>query len=98
MPKITPTDDRVLLKGISNIQATVSGLVIPAGVSKDRPEKAEVLAIGPGYLKKDGSRIPLDVKVGDVVYISKYAAEIITIEEEEHYIIRENSILAIINS
>lgn len=96
LKKIKPLDDRVLLKGISEMQTTVSGIIIPDTASKDRPQKAEVLAVGPGTLKKDGSRVPLDVKVGDIVLVSKYAADEVKIDGEEYYIIHQSSILAVI--
>lgn len=96
MKKIKPLDDRVLLRGINEMQTTASGIIIPETASKDRPQKAEVLAVGPGILKKDGSRVPLDVKVGDQVLVSKYAADEVKIEGEEYYIIHQSSILAII--
>lgn len=94
--KIRPLDDRVLLRGISEMQTTASGIIIPETASKDRPQKAEVLAVGPGLLKKDGHRVPLDVKVGDQVLVSKYAADEVKIDGEEYYIIHQSSILAII--
>jgi chaperonin GroES len=96
LKKIKPLDDRVLLRGINEMQTTASGIIIPETASKDRPQKAEVLAVGPGILKKDGSRVPLDVKVGDQVLVSKYAADEVKIEGEEYYIIHQSSILAII--
>lgn len=94
--KIKPLEDRVLLKGLSEMTTTASGIIIPATASKDRPQKAEVLAVGPGAQKKDGSRIPLDVKVGDIVLVSKYAADEVKVEGEDYYIIRQSSILAVI--
>ncbi len=95
--KIKPLDDRVLLRGVSEMNTSVSGIIIPETASKDRPQKAEVLAVGPGLKKKDGSRVPLDVKVGDIVLVSKYAADEVKIAGEEFYIIHESSILAVLN-
>jgi chaperonin GroES len=94
--KIRPLEDRILLKGISEMQTMASGIIIPETASKDRPQKAAVLAVGPGIMKKDGSRLPLDVKVGDQVLVSKYAADEVKIEGEDYYIIRQSSILAVI--
>jgi len=96
LKKIKPLEDRVLLKGISDMQTTVSGIIIPETASKDRPQKAEVLATGPGLMKKDGNRLPMDVKVGDKVLVSKYAADEVKIDGEDYYIIRQSSILAVI--
>ena len=94
--KIQPLEDRVLLKGISEMKTTVSGIIIPETASKDRPQKAEVLAVGPGLKTKNGDRIPVDVKAGNIVLVSKYAADEVKIEGEDYYIIRESSILAVI--
>lgn len=94
--KIIPLEDRVLLKGVSDIKTTASGIIIPESASKDRPQQAEVLAVGPGLMKKDGSRLPMDVKVGQLVLVSKYAADEIKIEGEQYYVIRQSSILAVI--
>lgn len=95
--KIKPLEDRVLLRGISDIETTASGIIIPETASKDRPQKAEVLAVGPGAVKKDGSRIPMDVKVGDIVLVSKYASDEVKIDGEGYYVIRQSSILAVIS-
>jgi len=97
LKKIKPLEDRVLLKGVSDLNTTASGIIIPVTASKDRPEKAEVLAVGPGAKKKDGSRIAMDTKVGDIVLVSKYASDSVKIDGEEYYIIRESSILAVIS-
>ncbi len=95
--KIKPLEDRVLLKGVSEVNTTASGIIIPITASKERPQKAEVLAVGPGVMKKDGSRLPMDVKIGDIVLVSKYAADEVKIEGEDYYIIRQTSILAVIS-
>lgn len=95
--KIKPLEDRVLLKGVSEVDTTASGIIIPVTASKERPQKAEVLAVGPGIMKKDGSRLPMDVKVGDIVLVSKYAADEVKIEGVDYYIIRQTSILAVIS-
>lgn len=97
LKNIQPLEDRVLLVGINEMKTTASGIIIPVTASKDRPQKAKVLAVGPGVKKKDGGRLPVDVKVGDIVLVSKYAADEVKIEGEDYYIIREGSILAIIN-
>jgi len=93
---IKPLEDRVLLQGINEMRTTASGIIIPETASKDRPQKAKVLAVGPGAKRKDGTRIPMDVKIGDIVFVSKYAADEVKISGEEYYIIRESSILGIV--
>ena len=95
--KIKPLEDRVLLKGVSEVNTTASGIIIPVTASKERPQKAEVLAVGPGKMKEDGSRISMNVNVGDVVLVSRYASDEIKIDGENYYIIPETSILAVIS-
>lgn len=97
LKNIQPLEDRVLLQGINEMKTTASGIIIPVTASKDRPQKAKVLAVGPGVKKKDGGRLTVDVKVGDIVLVSKYAADEVKIDGEDYYIIREGSILAIVN-
>lgn len=94
--KIKPLDDRVLLKGLSEIDTSVSGIIIPDTASKERPQRGEVIAVGPGRRNDDGSRSELQVKVGDIVLFSKYAPDEIIIDGEDYIIAREDHILAII--
>lgn len=96
MNKVTPLEDRVLLSSVVE-EKTASGIIIPETIRAERPQKVKVLAVGPGMTKKDGSRIPMDVKAGDVVLISKYAVDEIEVDKERYYIARQNAILAIIN-
>ena len=94
--KIRPMEDRVLLKGLSDLDTSMSGIIIPETASKDRPQKGKVLAVGPGKLTEDGKRVPLQVKVGDIVLFSKYAPDEITVDDQEFIIAREDQILAVI--
>ncbi len=94
--KIKPLDDRVLLKGLSELDTSVSGIIIPETASKDRPQRGEVIAVGPGRLNDDGSRSALQVKVGDVVIFSKYAPDEIIVDGEDFIIAREDHILAVV--
>jgi len=95
--QIKPLEDRVLIQGISEIDTSVSGIIIPETASKDRPQRGKILAAGPGKKTDDGKRIPMDVKVGDIVIFSKYAPDEITIDGEDFIIAREDSIIAIVN-
>jgi len=95
--KIKPLDDRVLIQGISEIDISVSGIIIPETASKDRPQRGRILAAGPGKKNDEGKRIPMDVQVGDEVIFSKYAPDEITIDGEDFIIAREDSIIAIVN-
>ena len=96
--KIVPLHDRVVVKPFTEEEKkTKSGLIIPDTVSKERPEQGKVLAVGEGRFNDDGKRIPMTVKVGDIILFSKYGPDEVKVEGEEFYILREDSILAIIN-
>ena len=91
--KITPLYDRVLLKRIEETEVRRSGIIIP-DTAKEKPQEAEVIAVGKGKLDDDGKVIPLEVKKGDRVLIGKYSGTEVTIDGEEHIILREEEILA----
>ncbi len=91
---IRPLGDRVVLRGCEAEETTKSGIVL-TGSSKEKPQEAEVLAVGPGgYV--DGNKVEMEVKVGDKVLFSKYAGTEVKHEGEEVIVVRQNDILAII--
>ncbi len=93
---VTPLNDRVLIKPIEEeMTSTASGIIIPDTVSKEKPERGEVIAVGDGKWQ-DGKKVPLSVKIGDKVVFSKYGYDEVKVKGEEYYILREESILAII--
>ena len=92
--KLQPLGDKIVLKVMEEAEATISGIFIPDS-SKERPSKAEVIAVGTGEII-DGKKVELDVKVGDVVIYSKYAGSEIKLDGEELLIIRQSDVLAII--
>ncbi len=92
---LKPLSDRVVIKPSPKEEVTKSGLVIP-DTAKEKPQEGTILAIGPGRTDEDGKRLPMDVKVGDKVLYAKYAGTEIKIEGEEHLIIKETDILAIV--
>ncbi len=93
--KLTPLGDRVVLKQLVAEETTKSGIVLP-GQSKEKPQQAEVIAVGPGGVV-DGKEIKMEVKAGDQVIYSKYSGTEVKLDEEEEYIIvRQNDILAVI--
>ncbi|MCK9351829.1 MAG: co-chaperone GroES [Candidatus Paceibacterota bacterium] len=96
--KILPLADRVLVKpGNPNEgKKTKSGIIIPETVSKDLPEMGEVLAVGEGKILDSGEKLPMNVKVGDVVIFSKYGPDEVKIDGEKYFIIREEAILAVV--
>ena len=88
--KLVPLADRVVLKQLVAEETTKSGIVIP-GQNKEKPQQAEVVAVGPGT-----EEIKMQVKVGDKVIYSKYSGTEVKLEDEEYIICKQNDILAII--
>jgi len=91
--KLDPLADRVVVRPSSKEEVTKGGIVIP-DTAKEKPQEGEVLAVGPGKMTEDGKRIPLDVKVGDIVIYAKYGGTEIKEGDEELIILRESDILA----
>ena len=92
--KLVPLGDRVVLKQLVAEETTKSGIVLP-GQSKEKPQQAEVVAVGPGGVV-DGKEVTMQVKVGDQVIYSKYAGTDVKIDEEEYIIVKQSDILAVI--
>jgi len=92
-PKLAPLGDRVVVKAIEREEVTKGGIVLPDTV-KEKPQEGEVIAVGPGKLTDEGKRIPMDVKVGDIVIYAKYAGMEFKLDDEELMILRESDILA----
>jgi len=91
--KLDPLGDRVVVRPSTKEDVTKGGIVIP-DTAKEKPQEGTVLAVGPGKMTEDGKRIPLDVKVGDVVIYAKYGGTEIKEGDEELIILRESDILA----
>lgn len=92
--KLVPLCDRVVLKQLVAEETTKSGIVLP-GQNKEKPQQAEVVAVGPGGMV-DGKEVKMEVKAGDQVIYSKYAGTDVKIEEDEFIIVRQSDILAVI--
>ena len=93
---IKPLGDRVVVKPASQEEVTKSGIVLPDTVDKERPEKGEVVAVGPGKLLDNGQRAAIGVKVGDIIMFKKYSPDEIKIDDKEYLVISESDILAIL--
>jgi len=93
--KIRPLQDRVMVKRLEEEQKTAGGIIIP-DTAKEKPQKGEIIAAGPGKKSEDGKLLPLDVKAGDKVLFSKYAGTEIKVEGEELLIMREDDIMGVI--
>ena len=94
---VKPLSDRVLVKPLSESETTKAGILIPDTVEKEKPEKGEVIAVGPGKLLDNGQRAPFTVKVGDKVVFKKYSPDEIKESGQTLLILEESDILAIIS-
>jgi len=92
---LKPLGDRVVVKPIEQDEMTTGGIMLP-DTAKEKPQKGEILAVGPGARDDDGERIEMDVKVGDVVLYAKYAGTEIKLDGGKVLILRESDILAIV--
>ena len=92
--KLVPLGDRVVLKQLVAEETTKSGIVLP-GQAQEKPQQAEVIAVGPGGMV-DGKEVTMQVKVGDKVIYSKYAGNEVKLEDEEYIIVKQNDILAVV--
>lgn len=93
--KIKPLADRLVVKPLEDQEVTPSGIVLPE-TAKEKPQRGEVLAVGPGARNDDGEHIKMDVSEKDMVLFAKYAGTEIKMEDEKVLILRENDILAIL--
>lgn len=92
--KLVPLGDRVVLKQLVAEETTKSGIVLPSQ-NKEKPQQAEVIAVGPGGVV-DGKEIKMEVKAGDKVIYSKYAGTDVEVDEEKFIIVKQSDILAVI--
>ena len=93
--QLRPLGDRVLVKPEKAEQKTASGLYISSG-AQEKPQRSEVIAVGAGKLDDKGERIPVDVKVGDVVIYGKYGGNEVKIDGEEYLLMRDSDIYAVV--
>ena len=92
--KLVPLFDKVVLKQLVAEATTKSGIVLP-GAAKEKPQQAEVIAVGPGGVI-DGKEVTMQVKAGDKVIYSKYSGTEVEIEDEKYVIVKQNDILAVV--
>lgn len=92
--KLVPLGDRVVLKQLEAEETTASGIVLP-GNAQEKPQQAEVIAVGPGGVV-DGKEVKMQVSVGDKVIYSKYAGTEVKLGDEEFIVVRQNDIVAIV--
>ncbi len=93
--KVKPLQDRVLIKRVEEEAKTKGGIIIP-DTAKEKPQEGLVVAVGPGKIADNGTRVKPEVKPGDRILFGKYSGTEIKIEGDEHLILREDDILAVI--
>ena len=94
---IRPLHDRVIVQRIDEGEQKIGGIIIP-DTAKEKPQQGRVIAAGKGKVEKDGKVTPLDVKEGDTVLFGKYSGQEIKIDGEEYLIMREDEVLAVLDS
>lgn len=96
MASLKPLHDNLIVKPLSDEQATKSGIILPDTIDKERPEKGEVIAVGPGKVLENGNKSEMTVKVGDKVMFKKYSPDEFKLDGEEYLIISESDVLGVI--
>jgi len=93
--KLRPLQDRILVKRVEEETKTKGGIIIP-DTAKEKPAEGKVVAVGNGKVGDDGKRIPLEIKKGDRILFGKYSGTEVKIEGDEHLVMREDDVLAVI--
>ncbi len=93
---IRPLGDHVIVDPMKPEEVTKSGIIIPGTADKEKPEQGTVLAIGPGKLNDQGTRMPMSVKVGDKVMFKKYSPDEVKVDDKEYFVISESDVIAIL--
>ncbi|MDP1569527.1 MAG: co-chaperone GroES [Vicinamibacterales bacterium] len=92
---LRPLHDRILVERIDEGEQKVGGIIIP-DTAKEKPQQGKVVGVGAGKADKDGKRIALDVKTGDIILFGKYSGQEIKVDGSEYLIMREDEVLAVI--
>jgi chaperonin GroES len=93
--KVRPLHDRLIVKRLEEEEKTKGGIIIP-DTAKEKPVEGKVIAVGDGRTKEDGTKIPMEMKKGDRILFAKYGGTEVKIDDEEHLIMKEDDVLAII--
>jgi chaperonin GroES len=94
---IRPLHDRIIVRRVDEGEQTVGGIIIP-DTAKEKPQRGKVIAAGDGKVKDNGTRVPLDVKAGDLILFGKYTSQEVKLDGEEYLIMREDEVLAVIDA
>jgi chaperonin GroES len=92
---VRPLHDRLVVRRLEDGEQTVGGIIIPDS-AREKPQRGTVIAAGSGTVKDDGTRVPLDIKAGDLILFGKYASQEITLDGEQLLIMRESEVLAVV--
>lgn len=95
--KVRPLADRILVKRVEEEDVVQGSIIIP-DTAKEKPQEGKVVAVGPGRLGEDGKRMPMELKKGNRILMGKYAGTEVKIDGEEHIIMREDDVLAVIQT
>ena len=93
---LRPLHDRVIVRRLTEGEQKSGRIIIPDS-AKEKPQRGEVIAAGAGKIKKDGGRVPLDIKAGDMILFGKYTSQEVKLDGEEYLIMREDDVLAVID-
>ncbi|MFH1890908.1 MAG: co-chaperone GroES [Candidatus Kuenenbacteria bacterium] len=93
---LKPLGDHLIVKPVLQDKTTKSGIVLPDTIDKERPEKGEVVAIGPGRVLDNGNRLPMSVQIGQKILFKKYSPDEIKVEGEDYLVLSESEVIAII--
>ena len=90
-----PLHDRLIVRRLEEGEQQIGGIIIPDS-AKEKPQRGTVIAVGNGRVNKNGSRVPLDVKAGDLILFGKYTSQEVKLDGEEYLILREDEVFAVI--
>ncbi|KMN30176.1 molecular chaperone GroES [Chromobacterium sp. LK1] len=93
--QIRPLHDRIIVKRIEKVRQTASGIVIPDSAA-EKPEQGEVLAVGPGKRLQDGTLLPMQLQVGDLVLFGKYGGQTVKLNDQEYLVLREEDVFGVV--
>jgi chaperonin GroES len=94
---VRPLHDRIVVRRLDEGAQNIGGIIIP-DTAKEKPQRGTVIAVGSGTVRDGGTRIPVDVKAGDVILFGKYTSQEITLDGEQYLIMREDEVLAVIET
>lgn len=94
--KLRPLEDRLVVEALEESEKTVSGIIIPDTVSKEKPQKGKVLAVGAGKFDNNGKRVPMEIKVGDIVLFTKYGPTEVKIDGKELLVLNQSDVMAVL--